>query len=110
MIRLTFICILISIAPLSCDSWKDDPLDDIHVITAVNQTHCDVYVLLDSAEFIHLPEYQSTGSFEDVREGSHELLAYTIDADENQVQIGSISLFVSERKDYHWYIRNCSID
>jgi len=96
------------ICVIACDSWKDNPLDEIHTITVTNKTGCHLTIVLDDGvrEF-DLPESDDSDIFNDVSEGVHLLTAYHIEGLGIKTEIEEIEILVSERKDYFWTINIC---
>ncbi|MBN1550369.1 hypothetical protein JW979_02820 [bacterium] len=109
-ICLYFFLLLYSNIFLSCDSWRDSPLDLNHTITIRNLTQCELYVVLDGNSYINLLDYNSSGSFENVSKGYHELTAYIYNESGIAIEIASLDLVITERKDYYWTIRECSFN
>ena len=90
-----------------CDSWRDNPLDTIHTVTVINRTSCVVLVVLDDTEVLELPETNDLGTFDNVPEGVHELIAYREVEKGSPEEFTRITLTVTEQKDYLWTLTTC---
>jgi hypothetical protein len=104
------VILMFVIISAGCDSWKSSPPDGNHTISVTNSTDCDLGILLDETEYLHLPSRNDMGSFERVAEGYHDLEAYELDSMGPGTQIDAIRIYVSERKDYFWNITDCPVE
>ncbi len=106
-ILLTFLLLIIFGGLTGCDSWTDNSLDLIHSITVINQTSCVVSVVLDNTDVLELPATGDLGTFDDVPEGVHELVAYREVERGSPEEFTRLTLTVTERKDYLWTLETC---
>ena len=67
-------------------------------------------MVLDNIDVVHLPEINDSDKFDDVAEGLHKLAAFYMDKENNETEIETIEIFISNRKDYSWDIKTCNPD
>ncbi len=102
-------CILL-IFFAGCDDWRDTPLDFNHCLYITNDSDCEVYIYLDETESLHLPNRGDTGTFENISEGWHTIVAFKVNTDGSVTELISFDLAVTERKDYYWTLVDCEPD